>query len=578
MTSIESERRPAENGAAIARLCADARIRFLRTAAPTAVDGLDLTVAEARALAPETFQRTFGVPTLEDMPVVHPGTFLDRRPKGGAPCVRFRPAPKTPGTKDRKEDSYELLIQAPQKAEPEAGGGIAVAPGRLTLRAKTADGARLEALVYLARAAGRRIRATTWSVERIQSLLCADVLDAYEQFFLAAPSEEEKAKRKHLTRANYRAGVRAFRKAFAELEIGDVGNWIAGDYDLRGAQYSPMSRHGHLHAGRRGLKEGLLLLGVPPSYHVHFRIPTPGMLAKVAWTPRQLDAIETAATSAEDREAWLRGIPFLAMTASRHGRLTITRWVPPEFDPMDGSHLPEDDRPWIEVLDDAVYYHRDGESRVDSGKRRGGNRIPVELEPLVRQWFEYDMAVGCEWVFHKPDGSRYRGRYLDQSTFRRIVEDAGLGVRRVPHHLKDLAVQISDEAGVPREVLAAHADTSVTTLERKYGEPRREALLDRAAEELTQSAWRERAARKAEVADRFAQARSRAATTACSRPMARGAVRRGPFRFLGPDVLLQKPAVPAAPGPVAAPSPRSHSVLANTLDSTGFGGMRKCRA
>ncbi|MCK1668990.1 hypothetical protein [Bradyrhizobium sp. 153] len=509
MSIIGSERRP--TGTPIDKPWPDARIRFVRTAAPTAVDGLDLTVGEALALAPETFQRAFGVASLHDMPVVYPGVHLDRRPKGGAPCVRFRPAPKNPGPKDRKEDSFELLIQAPQRAEPEAGGEVAVSPGRVTLRAKTVDEARLEALVYLARAAGRRIRATTWSVERIQSLLCADVLDAYEEVFLADPSDEEKARRKHLTRANYRAGVRAFKKAFAELEIGDVGDWIADAYDVRGAQYSPMSRHGHLHAGRRGLKEGLKLLGVPPSYHLHFRIPSPGMLPKVAWTPAQLDAIQAAAALAEDREAWFRGIPFLAMTVSRHGRLTLTRWVPPEYDPMDGSYLPEHDRPWIEVLDDAVYYHRDGESRVDSTKRRGGNRIPVELEAQVREWYAADMAIGCEWVFHKPDGTRYRGRYLDQETFRRIVEDAGIGVRRVPHHLKDLAVQISDEAGMPREVLAAHADTSVQTLERKYGEPKRTALLDRAAEELTQAAWRERAARKAELADRFGHGRARLA-------------------------------------------------------------------
>jgi hypothetical protein len=510
MPIIGSERHPAMNGASIVKPCSDARVRFTRTTASTAVDGLDLTVAQARALAPETFLRTFGVATLDDVPVVHPGVFLNRRPKGGVPFIRFRPAPKDPGSKDRKEDIYELLIPSPQHVEPEAGP-VAVTPGHVTLRAKTVDEARLEALVYLARAAGRRIRATTWSIERIQSLLCADVLDAYQEVFLADPSEEEKAKRKHLTRANYRAGVRAFKKAFAELEIGDIGDWIASAYDTRGAQYGPMSRHGHLHAGRRGLKEGLKLLGVPPSYHLHFRIPAPGMLPKVAWTPAQLDAIQAAATLAEDREAWLRGIPFLAMTVSRHGRLTPTRWVPPEYDPMDGSYLPEHDRPWIEVLDDAVYYHRDGESRVDSSKRRGGNRIPVELEPLVREWYAADMAIGCEWVFHKPDGSRYRGRYLCQETFARIVKDAGLGVRRVPHHLKDLAVQISDEAGVPREVLAAHADTSVKTLERKYGEPKRTALLDRAAEELTQSAWRERAARKAEVADRFGHGCARAA-------------------------------------------------------------------
>jgi hypothetical protein len=95
-------------------------------------------------------------------------------------------------------------------------------------------------------------------------------------------------------------------------------------------------------------------------------------------------------------------------------------------------------------------------------------------------------------------------------------------MRRVPHHFKDLAVQMSDEAGIPREVLAAHADTTTGILARKYGEPGREALKEHAAERMTQSAWRARAARKTKVAKLFEEGRVRTAKALQAQPSGRG--------------------------------------------------------
>src|SRR6476620_12428134 len=98
--------------------------RLLRTAPSTNPDGLDLTVAEARALSRELFVRAFGVDCLDDVPLVASG-HLERAPRGCGWYVRFRPAPANPGPKDRKVDSWELIVKAPQRAEPAAGGGIA---------------------------------------------------------------------------------------------------------------------------------------------------------------------------------------------------------------------------------------------------------------------------------------------------------------------------------------------------------------------------------------------------------------------------------------------------------------------
>jgi hypothetical protein len=66
----------------------DDQARLLRTVPSTNPDGLDLTVAEARALSSELFERTFGMPGLDDVPTVGPG-FLKQAPQGCGWCVRF---------------------------------------------------------------------------------------------------------------------------------------------------------------------------------------------------------------------------------------------------------------------------------------------------------------------------------------------------------------------------------------------------------------------------------------------------------------------------------------------------------
>jgi hypothetical protein len=110
---------------------------------------------------------------------------LEHAPRECEWYLRVRPAPKNPGPKDRKQDGYELVVKAPQRALPEAGGEIAVNPKRIGLAGKDADAARLEALVFLARKSGRKRRATNWPIERIQSLLAFDVLEKYVDTFLA---------------------------------------------------------------------------------------------------------------------------------------------------------------------------------------------------------------------------------------------------------------------------------------------------------------------------------------------------------------------------------------------------------
>ncbi|MGT2502701.1 hypothetical protein ACVOMS_21395 [Bradyrhizobium guangxiense] len=357
MTYQETQRRP--DGATVDDSCVDdAETRLMRAMhrdAPTALDGLDLTVAEACALPPETFRRAFGVSVLGDVPAVGPGC-LPRAPRGCGHYVRWRPAPKKPGPKDRKAGAWELVVASPVRAEPEAGGGIAVAPSRIVLRAATPDEARLEALVLLARRAGRRLRATSWAVERVQALLAADVLARYDQVYLAdvgaVPSVGPRD-----PRLNERPRVAAFRKAFPDLAIGDVGDWIPKAYERLTPGRSPQTRHRDLYAAKRGMRLGLQLLGVPPTYQLDFKIKDPGMLDKVPWTPAELDRLRAAADGyvfepdgtpkmvdgphgpvrfrrsegwcVIPRKAWRRGIDFLMFTASRHGCLPPTRWVPP---------------------------------------------------------------------------------------------------------------------------------------------------------------------------------------------------------------------------------------------------------
>ncbi|MGY3133411.1 hypothetical protein ACVWZM_004093 [Bradyrhizobium sp. USDA 4501] len=510
----------------------------LRTAPSTNIDGYDMTVEQALALVPREFERTFGLGLtgLDDVPLVRPGIFLDRAPKGCEWYVRHCAPPKNPGPRVRKEPAFDLVVKSPRRALPEAGGGIAVAPRIIRLKAKEPNAARLEALVFLARKQGRTRRATDWPIGPILALRVADVLGRYKADCLALPpggGEEETS-----TRQTYIYSIDAFCKALPELEVADVTDAVVARYLACPGDRSRRSRLTDLYTVRRSLKIGLGLLGVPPTYNSHFQIPDPGMLPKTAWTPPEFDRLRAAADgwvfntdgtpvmipgpeglvqlrrfdawSWEGRKAWRRAIPFLAYTVSRHGRLPITRWVPPEVEPK-GRKLRKHDRPWIEATDHGIYYHRDGEVHHDGGKRRGGNKVPAEFEAEVRAWYEADLAEGIEWVFHKRDGSPYAGSKLCRKTFDGIVKDAGIDPDRVPHHLKDLAVDWSDESEMDRDTLAAHADTTARTLGKKYGDPRRKALIETAARQMTQGPWRERGERKANVARLFGEAADRRA-------------------------------------------------------------------
>ncbi len=525
--------------------------RLPGTAPSSALDGLDMTVAEARAMPQEEFARLFGLASLDGVPLVGPG-YLKHPPKDSGWYLRVRLA-----SADRKTDVFQLVVKAPQRALPEAGGGIAVNPMRIALEAQDADGARLEALVKLARASGRRRRATEWPIPRIQALLVNDVLDLYVEQFLPGPAAGVDGKTvEFTTQTTYRAKIRAFQRAFPGLEVGDFGNWIVKEYDRRAPDRRPNSRASDLFTVRRALREGLALLGVPPTYLIDVKIKAAPRLPKQVWTPQEYDRLRLAADnwlfnadgtpqmvagpdgpvharftdngSAPYREAWRRAIPFLAFTGSRNGRLPATRWVPPEVEPMDG--LPLKDRPWVEVTDGEIIYHRDGEMRYDGNKRRGPLIIPEEFAPQVRAWYEADVEAGYEFVFHKKDGSRYRGKRLDITTFHNIAADAGLPKARIPHHLKDLTVEWSDESeGMDRETLAAHVSTEARTIARKYGEVRRTAKLLQAAALLKTDGWRAKADRRSELTRRFD--------------------RRPDPRDAGQPVLAPKPSRPAENNP-----------------------------
>lgn len=502
--------------------------RLLRIAPSTNPDGLDLTVAEARAMSAELFRRTFAVAGLDEVPLVHPGRFLDRAPSGSPWYVRFEAAPRKPGARDRKQDRYVLVVRAPQLAQPEFGGGVAVAPRVYVLEAKEAAAARLEALVFLARRSGRRIRMSTWPIERIESLSCRDLLESYRTENLGPrPDGKEDANRKKKTRETYDQAVRVFQRVFPELEIGDLkGDWLPRQYELRSGRPAT-SRYADLKTVQMCLNGQLAAQGAHHCLKLHN--PDPGRLDKGAWTVDEYDRVLKAAegwlfepggapkmadgphgpvqarrrSAAAFRQAWRRAIEFLPFTASRHGRLPPTRWLPPEVEPSDGLPLPREDRPWIEVTDDLIYYHRDGDVAYDGNKGRAGNVIPLEFAPTVRRWYEADMAAGREFVFHKCDGGRYRGPKLGWQTFKWIVRDAGIVGRRIPHHLKDLGMEWAEAARLRLEAFAEHADTSAAKLSATYGDALRTALLQEAAEGMTQAKWRADGARRAAIADRF---------------------------------------------------------------------------
>lgn len=515
-------------------MTSDARwTRALPSADP---DGLDLSVEEARRMSREEFLSVFAVASLEDVPVVAPGVpgCLDRAPRGCRWYVRLRPAPRNPGPRARKRDSFELVVKRP-KAEPKKedvsekrrpddppSGGSSYRHG---LRAQDANGARLEALVCLARKAGRRRRASTWAIERIQNLFCGAVLDEWLEKGLPGITRPK-------TRYLYGTFVRAFREVFANKQIGDVDASIVAEYHKKARPDRSLTTRLHdLKLGRRALREGLDLLGVR-SYRLHFKVPRVKRRAKTPWLPEEYDRLLLAAegwvfnpdgsplmvpgpdglTQARRppeevafRDVWLRAFEFLPYTGSRGGRLPLTRWVPEGCDP------------WIEVTESFIIYHRGGEGALQDKaetKRSGPCIIPVENEPRVRAWFEADLGRGIPFVFHKPGGDPYLGERLPSGSFKSIVRDAAVVEARVPHHFKDLAVEWSDSAGVDRETLAVHLDTRPETLAEWYGEPRRMAKMIEASERLSQRSWRDRGDRIAEIRRRLEEGRRRSVVAA----------------------------------------------------------------
>jgi hypothetical protein len=581
--------------------------------APSAsLDGLDLTPAEMRALSPETFVRVFTLPSMDHVPAVGSG-FLKRRPLGAGWWLRFRAAPNkdeesasaepAKRSKDRQSDAWQLVFKAPVHAPPEAGGGVAIATGTVTLKAKDLEGAKAEALIMIARAQMKTVRATTWPVERIERLNCAALLQAYLDVDLKKPrrkkrkkgektrgkgrkaadatdapeGEEKPTKAERKLWGTYRAAIEAFQRAFPTLEIGDC----KGRIDLRiddafeeRAMLESTSRYAYLKTVQMALNETLRRLGVPPeNYRVKFANQDPGPLVKPNCTVAEYDALRAAALGwlhhpggapmmvegpgglvqarrknvVENRDAWSFMIPFLAYSVSRNGQIYLTRWVDGSVEPRGRKFARGEERPWLEVLDDCVVFHRDGNERYDGTKRHGWCFIPKEFEPEVRARHARDTAAGIEWVFHKPDGERY-GERLPSFTWRQIVADAGMPEGTPAHALKDVAVAWSDAAQVPRSVLSEQADTSEETIERNYGPSRKVDVLETARDTISQKPWREKEERRAAWASGFLLRRDEAyAEAAAAKAEARRAARRA---------KAARKRAAAAPGPSpGAPSP-----------------------
>lgn len=508
----------------------------------TSMDGLDLTVEQARSMSPELFTRTFSCACLDDVPTVGPG-FLPRRPPHSPWYVRFRPKPADPGKKDRKTDIWELVV-------PRDGGA---APDITTLKAKDAAGAGLEALIIIARAQGKTIRASTWPIERIEGLRCFDLLQKYLEVDLAKPKHKKEVKKQRLHRNTYSAALQAFQAAFPTLEIGDCKDRIDQLFEER-TGHAPTSRYASLKTVAMALNTILERIGVA-DYRVEFVNPDPGPLQKSGWTPDEYDRLRAGAEgwrhhpggapmmiagphgpvqarrkSILNRKAWSRMIPTLAYSVSRNGQIHLARWVPGWVEPAGRGFEPGEERPWLEVLPDCIVFHRDGEQRYDGNKKHGWNFVPKEFEPFVRACHAEDMAAGIEWVFHKADGERY-GERLPSYTFRNIVADAGLPEGTHAHELKDLAVQWARAACVPDATFAKHADTSQRTIERTYGPSRNVDVLESAAELITQTAWREKEERRAAQVESFAQSRDGArASAAAARETSRKAARKAADR------------------------------------------------
>jgi hypothetical protein len=570
---------------------------LLRLAPTTNVDGYDLTVAEARAMPRELFARAFDFASLDEVPVVAPGLsgpgIFDEAPAEADWYVWRRPPPdqaKKPRkkvcakarSKARKKAAFLLVRRIPKHERAAAGGGDRVFR---TLRAKDVDAARLEVLVEGARAQNRRIHAATWPIERIVSLSARDVLEVYlvRNNLRGRSDGKESGRRKKSTRQNIVRAVETFQREFPMLRIGDLeGEWIADEYETR-TGCRPTTRYADLKSVKKGLRGGLALLGIR-DHRIGFDNPDPGRVTKMPWTPWEHDCVVAAAHGlktlpdgtripggSDYRGQWQRGIPFLSRTATRHGILPNVRWLPPWVEPSDGLPLAMCDRAWIEVTDGPIYFHRDGGMPYDSNKGRAGNVIPDELAPDVRAWFEADMRAGHEFVFRRKNGMRYVGRHIGWWTFRRIVADAGMSWERVPHHFKDFAKEIAEASGLRVESFAAHADTSVEVLEGTYGNAERAALLLEAAQKMSLAAWREKAAPRADIVERFrrgrAEAEARAAEEKAGAKTARPRTAAEKNRRLETDGKRRaeaakiraeagKTRIPAGPAPSARPARR----------------------
>ena len=376
--------------------------------------------------------RAFTLACLDDVPVVGRG-HLKRRPHGADWWLRLIAAPDDPGPKDKKTNSWQLVFRSPVLAPPKSGGGVGIAPGTMTLKARDLSGAKTEALILIARAQGKTIRASTWPIERIERLRCRDLLQKYLDLDLRKPKDRKETRAENKHRRTYSAALKAFQRAFPTLELGDCNGRIDRLFEER-TGHTPRSRHAELRTVKMALLEILRRMGVK-DYKVAFVNKYPGRLKKVVWTPADFDRLlelgsrlaapsrrhagddprparpGPGAEAARPPQGLAEGDPVSDVfhEPQRPDLSDAARWVGPEVEPA-GRPLPKsgEERPWLEVLDDRIVFHRDGEERYDGNKRHGPNIVPREFEPSVREWYAQDMAAGLEWVFHKLDGERYR--------------------------------------------------------------------------------------------------------------------------------------------------------------------------
>jgi len=484
--------------------------RLLRAQPATAIDGLVITVEQARSLPPKLMESVYGVKGLDDVVVVAPGRHK-RPPRRCNFYLRIR---KSAG--DRVNDVVELVVKRPGRANP----------FRFSLKASPdeLDEARLEALILLAQKSGRKRRGSSWTIEDIENLLVADVIKVWKRKHgydrpeteslpvQRAPGERGGAKTDAERRATaklhtYRSKLESFERVFPDLCVGDIDESIPGEYERRVSNRSPTTLPADLSMAKKAINEGLRTLGVR-GYRVDFVVKAAPRVPKVIWTPIEFDRILAAAdgyvfnpdgtpllvddgaggelqkrrpdSSVRARKAWRRAIPLLALTGSRNGLLTKTMWTNPH-----GS--------WISVIFERVIWFRKGWlGPQDSPKRGEPVFLPEPLAKEVRAWCLEDLRAGIPYVFYKANGKPYKNGWLDRRTFERIVQDAGVARKVLPHHFKDLTIQIATAVGVQRRGLAAWVSTSPEMLEKTYGpEVDWGSLVDTACRMSDLAPWRE---------------------------------------------------------------------------------------